>query len=257
MTFALLTAGGAGALLVLLGLATGCLGALVGIGGGVIIVPILSLGFGVPMSSAVATSLVCVIASSSGAASAYLRDHLVDLRLGMQLELFTVAGAVAGAFFAPLLPAAFLQVLFGAMSLPVVHGLLWRPAPELPGPGTVRHLPFGYAASFGAGALSGTLGIGGGPIKVPVMTLVMGVPLKVAAATSNLMIGVTAAASVFIYWSRGLLDLGLAAPIVLGALVGSALGARLLPRVSSRVLRWMLALVLLYLGVQMIVRGLA
>lgn len=244
------------ALLFALGVGTGTVGALVGIGGGVLIVPILHLVFGVSLPNAVAVSLVCVIASSSGAASAYLRDRLCDLRLGMKLEIFTVGGAILGAVAAPFLPIPWLQVAFGLMTLPVIRALLWRPPEEeearIVAP---RNLPAGYAASFGAGALSGTLGIGGGPIKVPVMNLVMGVPFKVAAATSNLMIGVTAAASVFVYWSRGLLEVQLAAPIVLGALAGSYLGSHLLPLVPTRRLRWIFAGLLFAMGLQMIVKG--
>jgi len=245
------------ALLFLSGMGAGTLGALVGIGGGVVLVPLLHLGFGVPLQVAVAVSLCCVIATSSGAAATYVRDGRCDVRLGMQLELFTVAGAILGSWIAPSLPKQALQLLFGAMTLVVVRSLLRAPARDEAGsPGGVRRLPLGCAVSFGAGALSGTLGIGGGPIKVPVMNLAMGVPFKVATATSNFMIGVTAAASVFVYAARGLLDLAVAAPTVLGVLAGASLGARLMPRVPTQRLRQLFACVLLLLGAEMMARGL-
>jgi len=248
------------ALLFATGVGAGALGALIGVGGGIVLVPVLSLAFGVPLQHAVAVSLACVIASSTGAAAAYVRDHRIDVRLGMQLELFTVAGAIAGAFVAPLLPKAAIEILFGLMVIPVVRSLL-RPAPaeevaRVEGRGGARNLPLGCAASFGAGTLSAVLGIGGGPIKVPVMTLILGVPFKVATATSNFMIGVTAAASVFVYLSRGLLDLGIAVPTVLGVIAGATFGARLMPHVPTRLLKKVFAVVLGLVGAQMLAKGL-
>ncbi len=243
------------------GLGAGALGALLGIGGGIILVPVLSLAFGVPMQHAVAASLVCVIASSSGAAATYVRDHRCDVRLGMKLEIFTVAGAILGAFVAPLLPTSAIQILFALMVIPAARSMLRKaPADEaasFEGQGVeVRHLPLGYAASVGAGTLSAVLGIGGGPIKVPVMTMIMGVPFKVATATSNLMIGVTASASVFVYLSRGLLDLEIVVPTVLGVLAGAMLGAMAMPHVPTARLKGVFAVLLLALGVQMLTKGL-
>lgn len=240
------------------GFGAGGLGALLGIGGGVILVPLLSLAFGVPLTHAVAISLACVIGSSTGAAASYVRDHRVDVRLGMKLEIFTVAGAILGAFIAPLLPTSALQILFALMLIPAAHAML-RPAPAdevstLPEAGA-RNLPLGYAASFGAGGLSAVLGIGGGPIKVPVMTMLMGVPFKVASATSNFMIGVTASASVFIYYSRGLLDLSIATPTVLGVMGGAWLGSRLMPHIATRSLKRLFAVLLVVLSVQMFLKG--
>lgn len=228
-----------------------------GIGGGVILVPLLSLGFGLPMPVAAAVSLCAVIATSTGAAASYVRDGRVNVRLGMQLELFTVAGAILGSLIAPHLPAHVLQLVFGLVMLPVVRSLLQKPKQEEEiDTGEVRRLPLGCAVSFGAGALSGTLGIGGGPIKVPIMNLAMGLPFKVASATSNFMMGATASASVFVYMSRGLLDLSVAVPTVLGVLLGATLGARLMPRVRTLWLKRVFALVLLVLGVEMLGRGL-
>lgn len=244
------------ALLFLSGLGAGTLGALLGIGGGVVLVPLLHLAFELPLPVAVAVSLCCVIATSSGAAATYVRDGRCDVRLGMQLELFTVAGALVGSMIAPSLPKQALQLLFGAVTLIVVRSMLRAPRrEEEDARGTVRRLPLGCAASFGAGALSGTLGIGGGPIKVPVMNLAMGVPFKVATATSNFTIGVTAAASVFVYSARGLLDLAVAVPTVLGVLAGAAAGARLMPHVPTRRLKQIFAVVLLLLGAEMLVHG--
>lgn len=243
-------------LLFLSGLGAGGLGALVGIGGGVILVPLLSLGFGLPMPVAVAVSLCAVIATSTGAAASYVRDGRVNVRLGMQLELFTVAGAILGSAIAPFLPAKVLQLVFGLVMLPVVRSLLLKPKEETEGSGEVRRFPLGCAVSFGAGALSGTLGIGGGPIKVPIMNLAMGLPFKVATATSNFMMGATAAASVFVYMSRGYLDLSVAVPTVLGVLLGATVGAKLMPVVKTLWLKRVFAMVLLVLGVEMVGRGL-
>jgi len=245
------------ALLFLSGLGAGGLGALVGVGGGVVLVPLLHLAFGLPLPVVAAVSLCSVIATSTGASSAYVRDGRCDVRLGMQLELFTVAGAIAGSLVAPRLPAHVLQIVFGLVTLPVVRSMLRKPpAEEAEAPHEVKRLPLGYAASFGAGALSGTLGIGGGAIKVPVMNLAMGVPFKVATATSNFMIGVTAAASVFIYAARGLIDLQVAVPTVLGVLFGAAAGARLMPRIATRRLKQVFAGIFLLIGAEMIARGL-
>lgn len=243
-------------LLFLSGLGAGGLGALVGIGGGVILVPLLSLGFGLPMPVAVAVSLCAVIATSTGAAASYVREGRVNVRLGMQLELFTVAGAILGSLIAPHLPARVLQIVFGLIMLPVVRSLLQKPKEEAgDAPAEVRRFPLGCAVSFSAGALSGTLGIGGGPIKVPIMNLAMGLPFKVASATSNFMMGATASASVFVYMSRGFLDLSVAVPTVLGVLLGATLGAKAMPLVKTLWLKRFFAVVLLVLGVEMLGRG--
>ena len=244
--------------LFLTGLCAGTLGALLGIGGGIVLVPVLHLVLGLPLTAAVAVSLACVIATSTGAAATFARDGLCDVRLGMRLELATVAGAVGAAFLAPQLPKELVRVLFGLAMLPAARALLRRgPAPVAAG-GTAepRRMAMGMGASFVAGSLSGVLGIGGGFIKVPVMNLAMGVPIRVATATSNFMIGVTAAASAFVYLARGELDLSVAVPAVLGVLAGAAAGARLLPHVPARALRQVFGVLLVLVAAQMIAAGL-
>lgn len=248
--------------LFLTGLGAGVFGALLGIGGGIVLVPILHVVLGLPMVTAVAVSLACVIATSTSAGATLAREGLCDVRLGMRLELATVTGAIVGAFFAPYLPVPLVRVLFGLAILPAARGLFLRRKAAAGGGGGAaaddapRNYGVGMGASLVAGSLSGVLGIGGGFIKVPVMNLAMGVPMRVATATSNFMIGITAAASAFVYIARGQLDLAVAAPAILGVLVGAALGARLLPRVPADVLRKVFGFLLVVLAVQMIVSGL-
>jgi uncharacterized membrane protein YfcA len=249
------------------GMAAGVFGSLLGLGGGILIVPLLTLGFGRPLREAVAVSLVCVIATSSAAAGAYLRTRLANLRLGMVLALFTALGALVGGTVAFLLPERLLTGLFALLlayvALTMVRG---QKAPEEAAPdeprGTtvdrlstaeysVHGLVPGSTASIGAGVISALLGIGGGVINVPAMHLLMGVPLRVAAATSNLMIGVTAVASAIIYLLRGAIDLYIAGPTVVGVFVGATVGARVAPRVDVRVLRWLFVIVLLWTAFQM------
>lgn len=249
----------AGVLLVLflLGVLAGTFGALVGLGGGVILVPVLSLGFGLPIETAVGISLVCVIATSSGAAAVYVQRQWTDLRLGMVLELGTTLGAVTGALMVPYLADSVIKGLFGSFLL-YASVMMLRcaeaadDAGEAPPSYQVRNRPLGMAVSYVAGAVSGMLGIGGGPIKVPLMNVFMGVPLKVAAATSNFMIGVTAAASAFLYYRRGDMVVAVAAPLALGVLAGTVLGSRLAARVRSRWIRWLLLPVLFYLALLML-----
>lgn len=243
--------------LAVIGLLAGTFGALVGLGGGVIIVPVLILLFDMPMQTAVGTSLICVIATSSAAAAVYVQRELADIRLGMVLELATVLGAISGALVVAWVSQASLQIIFAAFLLYASVLLARRPAPaEEPGgavpPYQVRRYPLGMGVSYVAGTVSGMLGIGGGPIKVPLMYLGMGVPLKVATATSNFMIGVTAAASAFLYYSRGHVVPALTAPLVVGVFTGALLGSWLLRRVPARRVQWLLILVLLYLGYRML-----
>lgn len=242
--------------LVLLGIVAGTFGALVGLGGGIIIVPVLTLWFGLPIAHAVGISLVCVIATSSGAAAVYVQRRLTDLRLGMLLELSTSAGAVTGAYVVTYLPDAFIKGLFGVFLL-YASLLLLRQKPtaeqgESVTDYQVHNYPAGLAVSYVAGNVSGILGIGGGPIKVPLMHLFMGIPLKVAAATSNFMIGVTAAASAFLYYRRGDVVVGMAAPLAVGVFAGAFLGSWLAPRIRSRWIRLLLLLVLFYLAALML-----
>lgn len=245
------------AALIVLGLVAGSFGALVGLGGGVIIVPALTLLFDLPIQTAVGTSLVCVIATSSAAAAAYVQSEFADIRMGIVLELGTVLGAITGAVVHTWLSPAVLQTLFALFLLYAIL-LLWRRPPPVDVSGgnvvayQVRRYPLGMGVSYLAGAISGMLGIGGGPIKVPLMYLAMGVPMKVATATSNFMMGVTAAASAFLYYSRGSVVPALAAPLVVGVFLGAMLGSRLLPRIQSRWVQWLLMLVMFYLAFQML-----
>jgi uncharacterized protein len=239
----------------------GVAGALLGIGGGVVLVPLLVLGFGVPLEEAVPASLMCVVASSCAAAASYVENHLSDLRLGLTLELATVAGAILGGLAAGLVAPAGLAVVFGLFCLYVsLQMMLLRVPKEEQGADridgyTVANYPLGIGGSLVAGGLSALLGVGGGPVKVPLMSYGMNVPFKVAAATSNLMVGVTGAASVAAYAFRGHLRLGLVAPLVVGVLSGAALGSRLMPRVPTRVLKRLFAVVLLWVAGQMLWKG--
>jgi uncharacterized membrane protein YfcA len=244
------------ALLAAVGALAGLVGALMGVGGGIIVVPALSELLGVPFRQAVAVSLVVIIASSSASAAAYVERGTADLKVGVVLELSTVAGALLGSAVAGLAPVAALKLLFGAVSL-YSAGMLWlrrHAASEAQAAGAyeVRGWGAGLAVSGAAGALSGLLGVGGGVFKMPVMTLAMGLPFKVAAATSNFMIGVTAAASAYVYWSRGDLDASLAAPVVVGVFLGARLGSSLLARLPARRLQGAFAALLVLLGSRLV-----
>src|SRR5690349_16547294 len=261
-------------------LAAGFLGAITGLGGGVVIVPLLTLLLGVDIRYAIGASLVSVIATSSGAAAAYVKEGYSNIRIGMFLEIATTMGALAGAFLATRLPVAAIGVIFGAVLLYSAYHSL-NPKPELSGPdhtpdrlgallrldGTypaepgpvsyhVRAVPLGFGLMGVAGVLSGLLGIGSGAVKVLAMDQVMRIPFKVSTTTSNFMIGVTAAASAGVYLRRGYIDPGVAMPVMLGVLLGALLGARLLPGARPRVLRMIFALVIVALGIEMIYQGL-
>ena len=245
----------------LLGWFAGGIGALTGIGGGLVVTPVLTLFFGLPMHKAIGTSLCCVIATSSGAAASYVKHHLSDIRLGMTLELATTTGAVAGALLAGAMSREALAILFAgilvyAVTVMLRRGLALRARePEEIGPYTVKHWPFGLVGSGCAGIVSGLLGVGGGPIKVPLMYLVMGVPFKVATATSNFMMGVTAAASAFIYYSRGDVKSLVTAPCAVGIFFGAALGTRLMRRARSRWLIAIFSAIMFYFALLMVWRA--
>lgn len=244
--------------LVVLGLLAGTYGALVGLGGGIILVPVLSIWLGLPIKTAVGISLVCVIATSSGAAAVYVQRRWTDLRLGMVLELSTVLGAITGAWLVTLLPDTVVKGLFGGFLVYAAAMLLRQRKEAANETGNeipayeVHGWPAGLAVSYVAGGVSGMLGIGGGPIKVPLMYLFMGVPMKVAAATSNFMIGVTAAASAFLYYQRGDMVVAVAAPLGVGIFAGALLGSRLSTRLRSGWIRWLLLPVLFYLAALML-----
>jgi uncharacterized protein len=264
-------------LLVLCGAATGLVGSMLGIGGGVFLVPLLTLGMGYSIRAAVAASLLSVIATASASATVNLERGLVNMRLGMALEMATTIGGLSGGLAAALLTARELFLLFGATL--AVMGLLMvlrsgrrnvirdlsvdpgRLGGTLQEDGTiyvyrVKRLPLALFASLVAGAISGLLGIGGGTVKVPILNTFCGIPIRVAAATSAFMIGVTAAASAFIYYGRGDMNLPLSAAVAIGALPGSLAGARLSQIIEARYLKIILAILLLFFGLQMGLRAL-
>ena len=261
------------------GAAAGVFGSLLGLGGGVLIVPLLTLGFGLPLREAVGVSLVCVIMTSSAAAGVYLERHVANLRLGMTLELFTAFGALVGGSIAFLLDERLISLLFagllGYVAFTMARARLAAPGGEatvdmspstmdaapatildrLSGDGyRVRNLGRGMVGATGAGVASALLGIGGGIIKVPLMHLSMGVPLRVATATSNLMIGITAAASTVIYVIHGGIDPYVAGPTAIGVFLGATAGSRLGHRVDMGLLQILFVIVLAYTAVQMLLR---
>lgn len=248
--------------LIVLGVAAGGAGALTGIGGGLVITPVLTLLFGIPIHQAIATSLCCVIATSTGAAATYVEHRLADIRLGMTLELATTLGAITGSFMAGLLSREALAILFAillvyagsTMIRRALQGQASDPAPQQVY--RIKHFPLGLTGSGGAGIISGMLGVGGGVIKVPLMYLVMGVPFKVATATSNFMIGVTATASAFIYYSRGNVRPLITAPTAVGVFAGAWLGSHLMRRASSRWLVTLFSAIAYYFAVLMVWRAL-
>jgi len=261
-------------------LTAGLLGALTGLGGGVVLVPLLTVFFHVDIRYAIGVSLISVIATSSGAAAAYVREGFSSVRIGMFLEVATTLGAILGAFLATVVHTQALAIIFGLVLIysavvswqqrkdaaPEMKGhSRWSDKLELSGsyPGRdgklvkyeVENIPGGFGLMFVAGTLSGLLGIGSGAVKVLAMDRVMKVPFKVSTTTSNFMIGVTAAASAGIYLHRGLVAPGLAFPVMLGVLSGSLMGARYLVRARTAVLRSVFTVVVLALGVEMIVDG--
>jgi uncharacterized protein len=309
------------------GAAAGAFGSLLGLGGGVLIVPLLTLGFGLPLREAVGVSLVAVIVTSSAAAGVYLQKHVANLRLGMALEVFTAAGALVGGLIAFALPERVLAGLFAILlaytAITMARRGLAKPTPaastagqdaaaaspdvdaaialaaEIPagadlavGPVTgapaadpdvaargalggmsatsrmpfvdslagpdyaVHRFPVGVAGSLFAGLVSALLGVGGGIIKVPLMNLAMGVPLRVATATSNLMIGITASASAIVYFLRGGIDPYVAGPTAVGVFVGALAGSRVAHRVDVRILRLLFVVVLGYTAIQMTLKAL-
>lgn len=268
--------------LVVLGLFAGLIGALVGIGGGLIIVPVLLYGFGYPPHASVAASLVSVVATSTSASTVYVRNGLANMRLGMSLEVATTVGGLAGGLLASQLSGSTLSGIFG-VAMGVTAALMLRSrdvASKGSKPATVsshgweehgtlaggyvdehtgqlveyraERLGVGMSVSLVAGALSGLLGIGGGFLKVPAMSLGMRVPIRVATATSNFMLGVTASTSLFVYFARGDVHPRMCAPIAIGVVLGALVGARLMSRVPAVFLRRLVAVVLLVVGAQML-----
>jgi uncharacterized membrane protein YfcA len=262
----------------------GVLGALLGLGGGIIIIPMLTIFFGIDIHYAVGASIVSVIATSSGAAATYIRDHLANLRVGMFLEIGTTLGAISGAYLAGILSGQWLYLVFAAvMAYSGVMMLRKRgnAEPSTPKSGTndlatrlrmhatyydhsletavsyrVRGVLTALGLMYVAGVVSGLLGIGSGALKVPAMDLAMRLPIKVSSATSNFMIGVTAAASAGVYFMRGDIQAIVAAPVAIGVLIGSMLGTRLLTYLPGTLVRRVFILVLVVVCGEMLGRGL-
>lgn len=258
----------------------GLVGSLTGLGGGVIIIPLLTLGFGVDMRFAIGAALVTSIATSSGAAAAYIKEGITNVRIGMFLEIATTIGAVVGALVAIYLNKVFIAILFGAVLIFSSLRTILRHTPEidyskinnkaadffkLNGSYTdksgevidykVTNVASGFSLMTVAGVLSGILGIGSGALKVLAMDTAMKIPFKVSTTTSNFMVGVTAAASAVIYLQRGYIDPGLAFPIVPGVLLGAFIGSRILPKANVRMLRLFFSVVIFVLAISMIYNG--
>jgi hypothetical protein len=264
----------------LFSLIAGFLGALTGLGGGIVITPLLTLAFGVDIRYAIGATLVSVIATSSGAAAAYVREGFSNIRIGMFLEIATTVGAIVGAFLAAKISTAAIGVIFGIVLLhsayvssrprrdraldsrpdPLATRLKMDgsyPTPEGPTAYRVHAVPAGFGLMFGAGVMSGLLGIGSGAVKVIAMDQAMRLPFKVSTTTSNFMIGVTAAASAGVYLTRGYIDPSLAMPVMLGVLPGSLVGARILARAQTKLLRLIFGVVIAVLALEMIYHGLS
>lgn len=257
----------------------GFLGSLTGLGGGIVIIPLLTIVFGVDIRYAIGASLVSVIATSCGAAAAYVREGFSNIRVGMFLEIATTVGALAGAFIALRLSTPIIAVIFGIVlmhsayiSIPSRDERLYTdkppdklstllkmngtyPTPQGLKSYNVGSVPLGFIVMFIAGVISGLLGIGSGAVKVLAMDQAMRLPFKVSTSTSNFMIGITAATSAGIYLNKGYIDPGLTMPVMLGVLLGSYIGARHLFEANPKKLRMIFATVILILAVEMIYSG--
>jgi uncharacterized membrane protein YfcA len=259
----------------------GVLGSLLGLGGGIIVIPVLTLLFKIDIRYAIGASIVSVIATSSGAAAAYVRERMTNLRVAMVLEIATTTGALSGAYIAGRVNARWLYLIFGvvmaysalamfrkghfthAETLPRcrladqlrLHDSYFDHAVNQEIPYRVTRTPLGFGLMYIAGVVSGLLGIGSGALKVPAMDLAMGLPIKVSTATSNFMIGVTAAASAGVYFMRGDIDPFVAAPVAAGVLLGATYGSHLLGRLRGRSIRIVFVLVLLWVSAEMFLKG--
>lgn len=260
-------------------LAAGFLGSLTGLGGGVVLVPLLTIFFHVDLRYAIGASLVSVIATSSGSAAAYVKEGFSNIRIGMFLEIATTIGALFGAYLTAKVPGKAIAIIFGIVLMYSAYvSRRTRPRTEVEEPpdplatklkmnGTfpdtssirtynVYHVPTGFGVMWIAGALSGLLGIGSGALKVVAMDQAMKIPFKVSTTTSNFMIGVTAAASAGVYLSRGYIDPSLAMPVMIGVLIGSLMGTRVLVKTQTKRLRLVFSVVIVLLGVEMMLKGL-
>jgi uncharacterized membrane protein YfcA len=259
--------------IVALAVVAGVFGSMLGVGGGVIMVPVLSIGFGLPIKTAIATSMVCVVATSAMAQLSFVKRGMTNQRLGFLLEVASAAGAVLGGLAAVLVDDRVLQGAFAVVLLYVVWQMnrggaavvverggplgaaFYDPTEGREVSYGVRRTRLGFVLSIGAGNVAGLLGVGGGVFKVPIMSVLMGVPLKAAIATSNLMIGVTAATGAAIFYGRGYVDPSYAAPAALGILIGASFGPRLAARLPARVLSIIFQIVLAGFAVLMVVKA--
>jgi hypothetical protein len=258
----------------------GFAGALLGLGGGIVVVPVLTLVYGIDIRYAIGASIISVIATSSGAAAAYVRERMTNMRVAMFLELATSTGAITGAFLSGIIRGRWLFVIFGVVMgissvamvrKPRTHTEAVRPdalADKLRMHDKyfdeslgreivyrVTRIKLGFLLMYLAGVISGLLGIGSGALKVPAMDLAMRLPIKVSSATSNFMIGVTAAASAGVYFARGDVDPFIVAPVAMGVVAGATAGSRLLGRMDRLLLRLMFIAVLLFISAQMVWKG--
>ncbi|SYX83298.1 putative membrane transporter protein [Paenibacillus alvei] len=268
--------------ILLISVLAGIVGAVLGLGGGIIVTPALTLLFGVDIKTAIGASIISVIATSSGAAIAYIRDRITNVRVGMFLEVATTVGAITGAFLGGIMAPTVLYIIFGLLLLYSAGTMLKKRNDELPKdvhmhpvaeklrlqgeyydkalnqkvPYKVDNVYGGFGVMYGAGVISGLLGIGSGSFKVMAMDVFMKLPLKVSSATSNFMMGVTGAASAGVYLFRGDIDPAISAPVALGVLMGATAGARIMQKMKSKTIRKWFIPVLAYVAIQMIVQGL-
>lgn len=259
----------------------GFLGSLLGLGGGIIITPVLTLLFGIDIRYAIGASIISVIATSSGAAIAFLKDKMTNVRIGLFLAIGTTLGAITGAYLSGIIDTKYLYIIFGSLLLYSAFMMLKNAKHELPQ--DVKNHPWaeklklhgeyydkllenqvcynvggarlGLFLMYGAGVISGLLGIGSGIFKVMAMDLCMKLPLKVSSTTSNYMIGITAAASAGVYFLRGNIDPRIAAPVALGVLLGATVGTRVMQKLRSKTLRWIFVPVLGVVAIQMLIKG--
>ena len=270
-------------LLLVMGVGAGVLGAILGIGGGMIITPVLTIMMGLDIKYAIGASIISVIATSSGSTIAYLKDDMLNLRVAMFLEIATTVGAIMGALLVGVFSSNFLYVLFGFFLLYSTYNMIrklfdkkgeqvftghdpivdkfklastyYDKSEQKQVDYSMKNVPGGFIMMWAAGLASGLLGIGSGAFKVIAMDTIMKMPLKPSSATSNLMMGVTAAASATVYFFNGSIRPDIAAPLAIGVLAGATIGARLMQVLKPRVIRMIFIPIILYMGVQMALKG--
>jgi len=271
---------------ILIAVLAGFLGSLVGLGGGIIITPALTILFGFDIKYAIGASIVAVIATSSGSAIAFVKDHVSNMRVGMLLEVFTTAGGVVGALMAGVFSSKLLYIFFSLILLNSFYGMLkktglitklkkeeekvendkyadkyklnstyYDKATGETVKYNVTNVPQGSLVMFGAGFASGLLGIGSGAFKVVALDTYMKLPIKVSTATSNFMMGVTATASALIYFFNGTINPAVAAPIAIGTLIGSRTGAKVMQRLDAKYIRYIFLPILLFTIINMLLKG--